>query len=376
MARKTNYSVNGKDYFRIKRKVGQKLNDNGILVDVYKQFYGNSKKEAEQKYADYMKQISSGSASDRVALQVIDEWIDTIFMSSSLAAKSKLLYVSSYRNTFRKNPVACKPLTEITALDLQTFFNESTGAYSTLRSVLYLLRHFYKYAELNQFCHDITSPVTVPKPARKNNSAIKEIKVWNNDDLKAVISALDGTTLKFLVILAVNTGMRIGEILALTYDDIADNQVTINKQLIETYNNGKINLQISDTKTICSNRIVPLAPQVIAELEKHKAIHKAEMKKNMYITNNIFTTSTGNLHYKRDVTRSLQRLYKRIGVSYIKFHGYRDTFATNLSKAGVPIEEVSALLGHSDISITAKYYVSIDAQRKRNAVEKIVACSL
>ena len=72
----------------------------------------------------------------------------------------------------------------------------------------------------------------------------------------------------------------------------------------------------------------------------------------------------------------MSRLYKRIGVEPHKFHAFRHTFGTNLSRASVPIEETSKLMGHSDISITAKYYVYVNAERRRAAVDKIVGYSL
>ena len=55
MAKKTNYSKNGKEYYRITKVVGHKLNSNGVEVPVRKEFYGASKKEAEEKYAAYMR---------------------------------------------------------------------------------------------------------------------------------------------------------------------------------------------------------------------------------------------------------------------------------------------------------------------------------
>ncbi|MEG1136639.1 MAG: tyrosine-type recombinase/integrase [Anaerovoracaceae bacterium] len=95
-----------------------------------------------------------------------------------------------------------------------------------------------------------------------------------------------------------------------------------------------------------------------------------------YRTSYIFTTSNGTWYYKRNVIRALKRLYDRIDVPYHKFHSFRHTFGTNLSRAGIPIEETAKLMGHANIGITAKYYIDINADRKREAVEKISAFSL
>lgn len=64
------------------------------------------------------------------------------------------------------------------------------------------------------------------------------------------------------------------------------------------------------------------------------------------------------------------------GVSCHKFHSFRHTFGTSLSRAGVLIEETAKLMGHADISVTAKYYIDVNADRRKAAVEKIVNYSM
>lgn len=377
MAKKTNCKINGKEYYRIYRKVGMKLNKQGIWVDDRKAFYGSCKSDAERQYNEYMAHKKSGTVDNRCLGQIIDQWIDTVFKASKLAEGTKASYIRAYKNIFRASPLAGRPAANITALDLQEFYNGLQAPYGAIKPLHNLLRRFFKYAELNSICKDITSSVTVPsKPKNDDMSNFNAIDVWEDDDLKKVITALEGTTLRLLVVLAVNTGARFSELLALTYDDIRDNSLYINKQVSEVKTETADGIHIVPTKSAGSNRVIPLSSIVISEVRKHTAIHKAEMIKSGYRTNNIFTTSTGKYYYRRNVSRSLGRLYKRIGVSYHRFHAYRHTFGTNLSRAGIPIEETCKLMGHSDISITAKYYINISAERKREAVEKILSFSL
>ena len=183
--------------------------------------------------------------------------------------------------------------------------------------------------------------------------------------------------MRFMIVLAVNTGARISELLALTYDDIHDNLLYINKQISEKDPDGKASApHLDSTKSTSSNRVIPLSDAVLREYATHRLIHQKEMLKNGYRTSNIFTTGTGNYYYRRNVTRALQRLCSRIGIRYRKFHAFRHTFGTNLSRAGVPIEETFKLMGHSSINVTMKYYVHVDARRKLDAVEKIAVFSL
>ena len=386
MAKKTNWKSKegGKEYYKINRKIGMKLKD-GIWVDDYKCFYGSCKSEAEQKYNDYMQSLQNNSISPKSCLgEVIDEWIDKVFKNSDLKNSTKSKYIRDYKVIFKESKAGKqligRPVESITPLQIQEVYNNCDRCYSSIRSAHNLLVHFFKYADLNGICRNLTSSLQVPKkPVKK--SEIDDIEVWEDEPLKKVIAELEGNTLRLLVVLAVNTGARFSELLALTYDDIRDGMLYITKQLadaadVNSKDEKKTDLHIEETKTESSNRVIPLSAPVIAEVEKHRKLQAKEMEEHGYETNYLFTTSNGTFYYKRNVARSLDRLYKRIKVEPHKFHAFRHTFGTNLSRAGVPIEETSKLMGHSDISMTAKYYVYVDAERRRAAVDKIVGYSL
>ncbi|WP_173452866.1 tyrosine-type recombinase/integrase [Eubacterium pyruvativorans] len=87
----------------------------------------------------------------------------------------------------------------------------------------------------------------------------------------------------------------------------------------------------------------------------------------------IFLTRYGNPYDKRSLQGTFNRYYRKIGVPCRGFHTYRHTFATELVEAGAPIEVVSKLLGHSNINVTAKYYVSISEQTKAQAIHNLAA---
>ena len=385
MARKTNCTINGKEYYRIYRKVGMKVNDLGIWVDDRKAFYGSCKREAEEKYQEYMNRKKSGQAVTMACLgQLLDQYIEEIFKPSDLASSTKSKYITAYKQLLQPDRLAGLPITEITAMDIQQFYNNAGASESSIKSVHNLLRRFFKYAELQGICRDITHSVTPPKKAEnKVSDNALAVDVWEDGDLQKVISALDEHRLRLLVVMAVNIGCRISELFALTYNDIKDGRLYISKQLVEIQNTDpaeegsrKWSLYIETPKTSTSNRVIPLSAVVIKEIDRHRAWQRKEMMQNGYRTEYLFTTSSGGWYCRRNVSRALKRLYKRIGVPYHKFHSFRHTFGTNLSRAGVPIEETAKLMGHADISITAKYYINVNADRKKDAVEKIVTYSM
>ena len=384
MAKVYNCVRNGKEYYRINRKVGEKVNSEGKTIPIKKVFYGDGKKDAEAKYLAYMEQQKLQEEEAKILpdlkkpmYQVIDHWIEVFFNNCDLAESTKELYVNNYKAHFKDTELASNNLGDVTALMIQEFYNSCDLKNSNLKAINKLLIRFYNYCELNGICSNVVRPVKVPKKDTADKlHGVHEIDVWDDADLKKVINALTGTKMRFLVVLAVNSGARISELLALTYNDIEGNKLTINKQTTEIAYGGRSGVRLSDTKTACSNRVLYLSDGVVKEFEKHRRIHQAEMQKYGYITDIIFSSNTGNYHFKSEVTRSLKRLYKRLGVPQHTFHSFRHTFGTNLSRAGVPIERTSKLMGHSGVDVTSQYYINIGQEEKLDAVEKIVHFSL
>lgn len=372
MANKTNCIINGNTYYRIQRKVGKKLNKDGLWIDNIKSFYGKNKKEAEAKFEDYMKRSGKIIDTNKCIGEIIDEWIEVTFKTSSLANSTKNKYLRAYNKIFRHSDLAGQPISTISALDLQKLYNEATECYSTKRAFHNFISNFYSFAVLNKLCEvNATNGLNIPKEYKPDNSGIE---TWDNEDVKRLIRSLDGNRLKLLVILAVNTGARFAELLALKYEDIQDNCLIINKQtseikqLDDSANKG---IHITETKTNNSNRSIPLTDYLLSEIDKHHKLQLQEMQDLGYKTDFLFTTKNGTLYYKRNVTRSLKRTCEAHNIPWKKFHALRSTFATNLSRANVPTDTSKTLMGHSSIDTTAEYYISIDASRRKDAIEKI-----
>ena len=180
--------------------------------------------------------------------------------------------------------------------------------------------------------------------------------------------ALNNHRLKLLLILAYRTGARIGELLALTYDDISDGVMVINKQYAIGYDDGKPAYTIQPPKTPNAYRDIPLSEDVMEAFREHEQWHRDEMMDKGYSTEYVFTTSTGEMYDRSNLRRALQRYYKRVGVEYKKFHSYRKTFCSELCAAGAPLQVVYKIMGHSSIQVTAQYYVDVDMNQKRDAL--------
>ena len=374
MARKTNVTKNGYDYFRIKRKVGTRINSRGEVVPHYREFYGKSKAEAEAKYQAYIRQGTSARSS---LYESVESYIKNFLLPDSrIKDSTKERYISAWRNNIPDQPIALKELNDITGLELQAVYNGLTCGPSTVRSIHKLLSRFYKYALSEGLTdRDITANVSLPKVQKKQPDAI--VETWTEEELQTIITESEGHRLHFLLVMAAGTGLRISELLALRYEDIAEDSVKVQRQVYrdpvfdENGNKTGYVQKIRELKTGSSRRSVPLNNDVLLELEKHRQQQRAEMLEHGYRTDNIFTTSTGSLYFNGSIQKALKRLYDRIGVPYRNFHCYRHTFASRLAAAGVPIQTVSRLLGHGDVSTTGKYYIDVDDTEKVEAVRKL-----
>ena len=85
----------------------------------------------------------------------------------------------------------------------------------------------------------------------------------------------------------------------------------------------------------------------------------------------LFVTKTGHFISRGNFQRAWERQLKRADVSYKNFHSCRATYCTLLCRAGVPLETASKLMGHSDVSVTARYYRMIADDELARAVNKI-----
>ena len=375
MASKTNCTINGKDYYRITRKIGMKQNKRGVWVADYRQFYGKSRKEAEQKYLEYV-QISSLNATTCFG-EFLDWFIDNIFIpDTSIKGSTKARYINASRNVLSNQKINGMPVKDITGADLQALFNESAIAPSSLKQTKNLLKHFYGYLQAQHISPDITQGLIIPDINSKRKS--QDIIIYTDEELRKFIDKTPKDhRLRLLVLLGINTGARIGELLALTYDDLKNGQMNINKAITEIDGiHGKddvARVEVLDTKTSTSIRSIPLNDDLIEAIAYHRNWHVKEMVRLGYRSDYVFTTTTGNIYYKSNVRTAFRRLCRSIGVAPDKgFHSFRRTFGSKLANNGVPIQTVSKLMGHKNIGVTAKYYINVPSNEKKAALATLV----
>lgn len=168
-----------------------------------------------------------------------------------------------------------------------------------------------------------------------------------------------------VLLLILNTGMRIGEALALEWSDIdlKNKTLKVNKTLTkakERDKNGKVigknKKTFSDiTKTESGNRIIPLNDMAISLLKQIQNYNKRKKIKTDYVA----CTVDGGYVSERNILRTYKSILGTVGAEDYTIHALRHTFASRLLKAGTEISVVSKLLGHADINTTYSTYIHV-----------------
>jgi integrase len=187
----------------------------------------------------------------------------------------------------------------------------------------------------------------------------------------AVISAAEGDRLEALAVIVLRLGLRKGEALGLRWEaiDFDQAELTIHGTLKRRPGGG---LVLDTPKTRASGRTLPLPPGCVTALQAHRQ-HQAEELEIVGVTDNpwVFTTPIGTAIDPRNINRWWDQLCTKAEVGHHRFHATRHTAATLLLDSGVPLEVVSAILGHAGLAITADIYAKVTNDAKRRALTRL-----
>ena len=169
---------------------------------------------------------------------------------------------------------------------------------------------------------------------------------------------------KYGFLISLYTGLRIGELLALKWQDIdfENNSLKVNATACDIVFNNQIQHLEDKPKTLTSEREIPLTRQLktlLKDLKKHSN------------GDYVISTKKGNRVQVRSYQESFSRLLTKLKIKHYGFHSLRHTFATRCNIYGMDIKTLSELLGHSSPSITLKVYVHTDIDIKRQALNKV-----
>lgn len=371
MAKKTNSTINGKDYYRIRKVIGHTASGEKIL----KNFYGESKKEAEQKADEYINDIKNGLITDYENFTVSElmyTWLfDFLHNSSKIKPSTFQRYEGLYRNYIKKSEIAGNKLINTKSIQLQRFYNrlsEEGYSYSQINTLNTFLKTFFNWCISNDYI--LKNPCCkVDIKGSKNdivNNQRKDVEILSDKEIKILKKYLKGSNFELLFLLDLSTGLRQGELLALDWEhvNLKDETIKVEKSVKEVYvyddeNTKHIETIFQTPKTLNSFRTVSI-PSATAEM-----LNKIKTKKGL-----LFKDNEGNALKGKNISTQWTKILKECNIPHKKFHSIRHTYASMLLQKGVDIETVAELMGHSAISIT-QIYLHSSSKSKNKSVNKL-----
>jgi len=292
---------------------------------------------------------------DPVVGEFVDWWIDNVAAPKG-AESSLTAYRARYRSWVKPKAIASRQLRKLQATDVQQWLNDLTaqgiGAASR-NSARVLLSSALHYAHgVGMVDRNVVSFVAGAKAPRRDDALSAE-------EADAVLKAARGDRLEALWVLALTYGMRPTELMALRWSDV-------------DLDDGK--LKVAKAKSEAGVRDLPLLAGTLEALKSHRRRQTAERLEAGPLwqdTGHVFTRRGGLPTYHRLLNKSWHALMAKANVADRRPYATRHTAATRLLEADVPLEVVSAILGHSGISITADVYAKVRSDLERRGIAKL-----
>lgn len=317
-------------------------NENGSLKR--KMVYANTKKELDIKVANLLLQVDKGIIIDDKNKTVdvwADEWLKTYTTHLKDGTKGQ------HKNTINKyikpnfKGIRLKDLKQHQVQAVLNSIKHETVPKRFLATMNFILE---KAVENDLVSKNVAKGLIAPKFTTGEN------KPLNNEQINAIKVNAHG--LQKLCVFLIYTGLRIGELINLTW-----NNIDLKKKIIKVQ---------GDVKTPYSNRTVPLfepAYNILKEMDKSRIKNIDTTKDYIFLNHGIQWTHNA-------INKQRYNYNKLVGFDFT-FHQCRHTFATICYNAGIDAKQNQEWLGHSSVNTTLNIYTHLMKQNKLNAVDKL-----
>lgn len=341
-----------------------------------------TKKEAQAALTKQLHELNAGTYVKPSPIRLEEH------MALWLEKKKKDLKPSTYQNYTSNLETHILPalghmqLREVRMRDIEKFYDDLQDkhglASATVKKIHNMLSNAFEYAmKLEILVKNPVRLVDTPKERRV------ETQVWTVEERNTFLKAAAGSNHYMVYLIALDTGMRMGEILGLKWKN-----VNLEKRLIYVVETQvKEATDDNSPKTKAGQRVVNITKQLAEALRKHreqqllniekekqkaKKKGKPKIKENVQEGERLVVSGRGGVPINpSNLRRSFYETIEMAGVKRIRFHDLRHTHATHLMEKNVPVKIVSERLGHTSTRMTIDRYSHLLPSMQEDAVKKL-----
>ena len=234
-----------------------------------------------------------------------------------------------------------------------------------ISDIMVVLKSIFRYAAREYRINNITDGIIMPKKSKP------EITIMSKDEQKKLANYINNNrnSSTLGVALSLYTGMRIGEICALRWEniDMEKRVLTVRHtiQRIQCFEGDrKTKVIIAEPKSQSSRREIPIPDCIMSMLKELKGKNSA-----------FVLTGTEKTIEPRTMQYRFKRILENAGVGYYNFHVLRHSMASSAVELGFDVKTLSEILGHSSVQVTLDRYIHTSMEHKRNCMNLLTIAS-
>lgn len=335
-----------------------------------KTFYGETKEDVRRKLTEAMRGNDLGlnvSPKSQTVEQFLKVWLETV-AKPRIRPRTYRSYEQIVRNHLVPG-LGRIELQRLTPQQVQAFLNAKSEAGLSVEHLRRVLRTALTQAvKWDYVPRNVAALVSTPKKSKHEFAYLDAVGA------RKFVEAVRGHRLEALFTVALAVGLRLGEALGLTWDDVDLDEGTLRVRSQMQRTKGKV--EFVQPKTERARRVIPLPAFAVQALIRHRGRQAEERLMNADVWQNynlVFTSSVGTPPEERNVRRSLDALLLGAGLPRLRFHDLRHSCATLLLSQGVDVRTIMETLGHSQIALTLNTYSHVVPALKKDAATKMDA---
>ena len=333
---------------------------------------GKTRKEAYEKFQQALQEQKQGkliTGPQQTVRQYLEYWLDAV-------CKPPALRISSYEkyrkliNTYILPALGHIQLQKLTPQQVQALYRKkgddglSSKMINSIHGVLHkALGNAVRWNLVSRNICDLVSPPRIVKPT---------IEPLTMEQAHKLLEAVRGHRLEVLLIVALTTGIRRGELLALRWSqvDLEGQRIQVRRTVDYITRYGYVE---TEPKTAAGKRMIVL-PYFVADMLKQHRLQQLEAKLKIGRAwedrDLVFTDLHGGYFNPRYLGKLFDKVLAEADLPHMRFHDLRHSAATLLLSMGVHVKVVQEILGHSNIAMTADTYSHVLPSMQEDAMSR------